>query len=307
MSLCAQALKFLVPFTEKFSNPDYEMPDEALEKLQKMIQELVKEFLESPDDVRQEFRGIADDVESLRRLDDLIQKTRDGFLSANLKTEVLTVRKRLTSIKVILNRDLGKAPRRSSGCVFPLIFLVVLAVTGWVFRGTILEKIQPFLGSQPEVQAPENADAESEDVSEDEADVESETSENSQSEPETQPESVANPEPESESAEELPAESGVKPESGEETSATESQTEESSPEKVKPAKKKGAKKAEFRVWEDLNGKKLRARFVQMDGQATIILEYYQNGKKKGKVLKQKGFAIGNFCEKDQEYIRENYQ
>ena len=76
------------------------------------------------------------------------------------------------------------------------------------------------------------------------------------------------------------------------------------PEKIKPTNntKKTAKKGAFRVWQDRDGNKLRARFVRMDG-TRIILEYNE----KGVGLIEKGFAIRNFCEKDQEFIRENYE
>ena len=40
----------------------------------------------------------------------------------------------------------------------------------------------------------------------------------------------------------------------------------------------------------------------MEGAGTIILEY----KDKAVGVKQKGFAVGNFCEKDQQFIRDNY-
>lgn len=286
MAQCAETLKFLVPYTEKFSNPDYQMPDDALVRLQNMNQKIVKSFLNSPDDVKREFRGIADDVESLRRLDDLIQKTRDGFVSADLKTEIMTVKKRLTSIKVILNNDLGKAPRQGSGCMLPLIILVILAVAGWFFRGTIIKYV-PFLGGSENVQT--DVDADTGDNEEgDEGDVT------------TEPETVSEPEPAVTSEPEAePAEP--------ETPAADAQAEKDAPEKAQPAKKdskKPSKVGEWRVWKDLNGKSLRARFVKMDGQATIILEFKDKADK-GKV-KQKGFDIGNFCEKDQQYIRENY-
>lgn len=284
MARCAQALKFLVPYTEKFSNPDYEMPDEAVEHLQEMIQEIVEEFLDSPKDVRQEFRSIADDVESLRRLEDLIKKTREGSLSVDLKAEIMTVKKRLTSIKVILNRELGMAPRQGSSCVLPLIILVVLALAGWFFRGTIMKYV-PFLGKPAEVQTTQDPDADTGDDADEEGDEVETTEPETVSEPEP-----ATPEPEAETAEQ-------------ETPAADTPEEAPAPEKTKPAKKPN-KVGEWRVWKDLNGKTLRARFVKMDGVATIILEYKDKADK-GKV-KQKGFAVGNFCEKDQEYIRENY-
>ncbi len=285
MALCAQTLKFLVPYTEKFSNPDYQMPDDALAQLQKMIQGIVKEFLDSPADVRKEFRGIADDVESLRRLDDLIQKTRDGIVSADLKAEIMTVKNRLTSIKVILNRELGMAPRQGSGCVLPLIIIVALAIVGWFFRGTIMKYV-PFLGKPAEVQTTQDPDADAGDDADEEGDeVETTT------EPETASESEpAAPEQEAGAA-------------GQETPAADASEEKGAPEKTKPAKKTN-KVGEWRVWKDINGKTQRARFVRMDGVATIILEYKDKADK-GKI-KQKGFAVANFCEQDQEYIRENY-
>lgn len=289
MALCAQTLKFLVPYTEKFSDPSYKMPDDALDQLQKMIQAIVKNFLESPANVRQEFRGIADDVESLRRLDDLIQKSREGFVSADLKTEILTVRKRLTSIKAILNRELYVAPRAGSGCILPLIILVVLAIAGWFFRGTIM-KFVPFLGKPAEVQT--DVDADQDDTDEgDEVEVATET------ETVAEPGSAAPSEPEAEP---------TKPEtSAEETPAVETPDEEVAPEKAqtdKKADKKPAKAGTYRVWTDIHGKKLRARFIRMDSAGTIILEY----KDKIAGVKQRAFAVGNFCEKDQEFIRKNY-
>ncbi|MBQ6107220.1 MAG: hypothetical protein IJK97_03340, partial [Thermoguttaceae bacterium] len=200
MALCAQTLKFLVPYTEKFSSPDYKMPEDALVQLQKMIQGIVKEFLDSPADVRKEFRAIADDVESLRRLDDLIQKTREGFVSADLKSEIMTVKKRLTSVKVILNRELGMAPRQGSGCVLPLIIIVVLAIAGWFFRGTIM-KFVPFLGKPAEVQTTQDPDADTGDDADEEGDEVETTEPETVSEPEP-----ATPEPEAESTEtETPA------------------------------------------------------------------------------------------------------
>lgn len=282
MALCAQTLKFLVPYTEKFSDPSYKMPDYALEQLQKMIQGIVKEFLNSPNNVRQEFRGIADDVESLRRLDDLIQKSREGAISVDLKAEIATVKKRLTSIKVILNRELGMAPRQGAGCVLPLIILVALAIAGWFFRGTIMKYV-PFLGNSSEVQTTTDPDADTgEDADEEGDEVET-----------TKPETASEPEP---AASEQEAES-----TGPETPEAGAQEEKPAPEKTA---KKPSKVGEWRVWKDINGKTQRARFVKMDGVATIILEYKDKADK-GK-LKQKGFAVGNFCEKDQEYIRENY-
>lgn len=272
---CAQILKFLVPYTEKFSDPSYKMPDDALDQLQKMIHGLVKEFLDSPANVRQEFRGIADDVESLRRLEDLIQKTRIGFISANLKTEVLNVKKRLTSIKVILNRELGMAPRQGSGCILPLIILVVLALAGWFFRGTIMKYV-PFLGKPEEVQTIQDPD--------DDADDEGDEMETA-----TEPETASEPEAE-------PAEP--------ETPAADAQEEKAAPEKAQEdqkSKKKTAKTGVYRKWTDINGKTFNARFVRMDGTGTIILEF----KVKGAGVKQRAFAVGNFSEKDQKFIREN--
>jgi hypothetical protein len=66
--------------------------------------------------------------------------------------------------------------------------------------------------------------------------------------------------------------------------------------------KKPAKAGAYRVWTDIHGKKLRARFIRMDSAGTIILEY----KDKIAGVKQRAFAVGNFCEKDQEFIRKNY-
>ena len=108
-------------------------------------------------------------MESLRRLDDLIQKTREGFVSADLKSEIMTVKKRLTSVKVILNRELGMAPRQGSGCVLPLIIIVVLAIAGWFFRGTIM-KFVPFLGKPAEVQTTQDPDADTGDDADEEGD-----------------------------------------------------------------------------------------------------------------------------------------
>ncbi|MCR5163321.1 MAG: hypothetical protein K6C40_04805 [Thermoguttaceae bacterium] len=287
MALCAQTLKFLVPYTEKFSDPSYQMPDDALDQLQKMVQAIVKNFLESPANVRQEFRGIADDVESLRRLDDLIQKSREGFVSADLKAEIMTVRKRLTSIKVILNRELGMASRQGSGCILPLIILVVLAIAGWFFRGTIM-KFVPFLGKPTEVQTTQDPDADSGDDADEEGD-EAET---------TKPETVSEPEPAA------PSEPEAEP-TEPETPAVETPDEEDAPEKAQTdnkTEKKPAKAGTYRVWTDIHGKKLRARFIRMDSAGTIILEY----KDKVAGVKQRAFAVGNFCEKDQEFIRKNY-
>lgn len=289
MAQCAQILKFLVPYTEKFSDPSYKMPDAALGQLQKMIQGLVKEFLDSPTNVRQEFRGIADDVESLRRLDDLIQKSRDGFVSADLKAEIMAVKKRLSSIKVILNTDLGKAPRKTSGCIFLLIILAAIAAGGWFFKDTIMNTIKSLLENPTNVQTTPDPDADPGDDADEEGDEVEVTKE---------PEKVSKPEP-------AAPEPEVKQKAEPETPETEALEETPAPEKAQADQKespKPAKAGTYRVWTDINGKKLRARFIRMDSAGTIILEY----KDKVAGVKQRAFAVGNFCEKDQQFIRDNY-
>lgn len=273
MAQCAQILKFLVPYTEKFSDPSYKMPDDALDQLQKKIQGLVKEFLESPANVRQEFRAIADDVESLRRLGDLIQKSREGAISVDLKSEIATVKKRLTSIKVILNRDLGMAPRQGYSCVLPLIVLVVLALAGWFFRGTIM-KFVPFLGKSAEVQTTQDPDADAGEDADEEGD-------------EAEPAAPSEPE--------------VKQDAEPETPAADAQdkTEKSSKASANKKPKKIGKNAPYRTWVFLDGRKLRARLVKLDGGDKVVLEY-----KDGRKLVQMPYAIRIFSEKDQEYIQE---
>ena len=305
MARCAKALKFLMPFMEKFSNPDYVMSDAELDELQKQMREIVDAFLKSPANIRTESRAIADDIDGLYRLGDLITQFRDGLIKLSMKTTVSDVQKRLAGIKVILNRELGAAPRRKP---WGLIVLVVLLAAGWFMKGAIRDRLEPLIHPVPDVESPD-AEAQTADGA-DEADGTGEvggTGEAADANPEVPADASA--------AESVPADGGAAAEAdAEETSSSAAETAEpaedakntedantaSGAESVPDGEISPSRKQSVRTWIDRDGRKVKGRLLFQRGD----MVYLELGK--GAKTTERGFRIDNFSEKDQKFIRKQF-
>ncbi len=140
-SQCVKMLKFIAPVSEKLADPDYVIPGATLDVLEQYIKEIVDLFMNADAGVKREYRTIADDAESLRRLGDLIRQFREGYIQISMKTTVADVQKRVAAIKVLLNSRGGKKKSSSSlGCV---LLVLILAGVGYFFGEQILRMILP--------------------------------------------------------------------------------------------------------------------------------------------------------------------
>ncbi|MDO4629056.1 MAG: hypothetical protein Q4C70_07720 [Planctomycetia bacterium] len=166
-SQCVKMLKFIAPVSEKLADPDYVIPGATLDVLEQHIKEIVDLFMNADAEVKREFRTIADDAESLRRLGDLIRQFREGYIQISMKTTVTDVQKRVAAIKTLLNSRGGrKKSGNSLGCI---LVLLILAGLGWFFRAQILEMIQTSSRDAESVLY-EDKDAENSDLNNAEAD-----------------------------------------------------------------------------------------------------------------------------------------
>ncbi|MBQ2820214.1 MAG: hypothetical protein IJF17_01365 [Thermoguttaceae bacterium] len=289
MSKCAKALKFLAPHLEKLTNPSYQLSAADLDTLQKHIQGIVTFFRGCSPAVQKEFFTVRDDVEALYRLDDLITQFRSGTIKLSMKTTLSDIQKRLAGIKVVLNKDLGKARKKSP---MGLIILLVIALTVvWFFKETVVSLVESFIKSKPA--AEETIDEES--TADDESDAD--TREDADSEISSADEESDKEEP-IDTAKETDDE-----EEKEEVDSTKDDESEKDAEDSDEEKEIGLKTGKFditspnRSWTDIKGNKKKGQLVGVEVETeediTIYLKF--NGI-------EKGFPLDKFSEKDQSYV-----
>lgn len=295
-SRCAKALKFLAPHLEKLMNPSYQTSTSDLETLQKHIQGIVSYFRSCPATVQQEYFTVRDDVEALYRLDDLISQYRAGTIQLSMKTTLSDVQKRLIGIKVGLNKDLGKAPKKS-----PVAFILILCVAlgvAWFFKGTLVSLVGNFTNSKPETET--ILDAESD--ADSDADQEADAGDDSENEPLSETSADAGETAIDSSEEETAREDAQKEQSDEAVDSTKDD-ENANADESEEESEIGLKTGKFdvvspnRAWTDVKGNKTKGQLdgveVKTDEDVTIYL------KSKGI---RKGYPLEKFSEKDQAYV-----
>lgn len=316
--LCAQMLKFLNPHLEKSADPDFVMPSAALDELERRMKEIVALYMKSSVDVKAEFRSIADDVDGLYRLSELLQQYRDGLIKISMKTTLSEVQRRTAGIKVMLNRKLGAAPSGNFSKILILLVLIGAAAAWFFLKEPISSVVNSFLPDKPAEVQPADPDAETE-TAEDADAEDSESTEDDADEAEDA-DSKKEADADEKDAEDTDAEDVVKPEEETEDSANAKDAEsETDAEEVKEPAKKPAKKPSkvtkkpktypIRSWTDENGNKVKGRFLRVEpsnseeSQDVVFIDVVT---KKGKTA-EKGFLFGKFSKKDQTYIRKQLE
>ncbi len=300
--LCSTTLKFVTPQLEKYMNPDYKMPSEDVKILCQNMQKIVDLYMNCPVETQRNFRAIADDVDGLNRLLDLIQKAQDQVIRIEMKTTVKDVQKRCAGIRVLLNQSLGKAPKKKP--IFLLIVLLILLAVGWFFKGKITS-LFGVLKEKTET-AVENLSAPKTEGGETSSENPSETG-NATDDGENAKDG-GNGENEKNGSEDAGSSTDVtEPAGSSDSSSSDAESSEnarSEPEVTdQPPKNEvlptgeTTKKRASRTWNDIKGGKLKGRFLYMKNNI-VFIEY----KDKRNGITNKGFKIENFSKKDQDYI-----
>ncbi|MBE6425562.1 MAG: hypothetical protein E7029_06175 [Planctomycetaceae bacterium] len=314
--LCAQMLKFLNPHLEKSADPDFVMPPAALDELERRLKEIVGLYMKSSADVKSEFRSIADDVDGLYRLSELLQQYRGGLIKISMKTTLSDVQKRTAGIKVMLNRKLGAAPSGNFSKILILLVLIGAAAAWFFLKEPISSLVNSFLPDKPAEVQPADPDTETE-TAEDADSADSESTEDDADEAE---DADGEKEADADEKDAEEAEDAVKPEKETDGAAdakdaeSETDAEEAEEPAKKPTKKpskvtKKPKTYPIRSWTDENGNKVKGRFLRVEpsnseeSQDVVFIDVVSE---KGKTA-EKGYLFGKFSKKDQAYIRKQME
>lgn len=314
--LCAQMLKFLNPHLEKSADPDFVMPPAALDELERRLKEIVGLYMKSSADVKSEFRSIADDVDGLYRLSELLQQYRGGLIKISMKTTLSDVQKRTAGIKVMLNRKLGAAPSGNFSKILILLVLIGAAAAWFFLKEPISSLVNSFLPDKPAEVQPADPDTETETAE----DVDSADSESTEDDADEAEDADGEKEADADEKDAEEAEDAVKPEKETDGAAdakdaeSETDAEEAEEPAKKPTKKpskvtKKPKTYPIRSWTDENGKKMKGRFLRVEpsnseeSQDVVFIDVVSE---KGKTA-EKGFLFGKFSKKDQTYIRKQLE